>query len=139
MDDKLKKDLVKIIGQGVQNGFEKNFQKFFNQSFQQAFDQNFQKAFDQSFQKAREEIKNDGISLFNQGVNEIIIPEFERIDKEFIKIENKMTQGFDSVNNRLDNLAIKMDTMAGKQLDDEYQIKKHAEKIAKLESRRVVA
>lgn len=79
------------------------------------------------------------IKLFNQGINEVLIPQFEDIDKEFVHINDKITQGFDSVNNRLDNLAIKVDTMTGKQLDNEYQIKKHAGKIAKLESRRVVA
>ena len=139
MDDKFKKDLVKIVDQGVQKCFKQNFQKLFNQSFKKAFDQNFPRAFDQSFQKAREGIKSDGISIFNQGVDEIIIPEFNSIDKKFIELESKMTQGFDNVNNRLDNIVIKMDAITGKQLDDEYQIKSHEKRITKLESHRVVA
>ena len=92
MDDKVKKDLVKIITQGVQKGFEQNFQKYFDQSLKKAFDQLFEEKF---------------IKLFNQGVDEVIIPEFNRIDKKFTELESKMTQGFDGINNRLDNLAVK--------------------------------
>lgn len=79
------------------------------------------------------------IKLFNQGVDEVLIPQFEDIDKEFININNKMTQGFDNINNRLDNLAIKIDAITSKQLDDEYQVKNHEKRINKLESHRAVA
>ncbi|MDO8486498.1 MAG: hypothetical protein Q7S77_02280 [Candidatus Staskawiczbacteria bacterium] len=132
MDDKFKKDLAEIIGQEFDKRFEKNFQKAFDQSFPKDFDQSFEKALDQLF-----EVKF--IKLFNQGVDDVLIPQFEDIDKEFVHINDKITQGFDNINNRLDNLAIKIDVTTNKQLDDEYQIKKHAEKIAKLESHRVVA
>lgn len=71
------------------------------------------------------------IKLFNQGVDEVLIPQFEEIDKE-------MKAGFNQVNNRIDNLAKKMDLIAGKQIDDEYQIKNHEKRITKLESHRAV-
>ena len=69
--------------------------------------------------------RTEFILLFNQGFEEVVLP-------EIISFEEKMDQGFRKVNSKLDNLERRLDADAIK-LDD------HENRIKKSESKRAVA
>lgn len=105
------------------------------------FKKDFQQLFDEAFQKVREGIKGDTINLFNQGFEELVLPEFEEVYKELKKMATKkdLKEVEEKLEARLDRLDRKLDIVSAKTLEHDSQLKDHSKRLKKLESHKLAA
>ncbi len=82
------------------------------------------------------------IRLFNQGFEEVVIPQLEEIGKDIEGVKkglNQVENRLDSIETRLGSLDRKVDRVVANQLDDKYILKTCEKRITKLESQKIAA
>ena len=114
MDDKTKKELVQLLDQRFDT---------FGKQIDQRFD-TFGKQVDQRFDTFREEMHHDMISTFNQGFEEIVLPQIEEIREDVKSLKGDVAK-----------LDVRMDRMEGKLDRLADQTNDHKNRITKLEKK----
>lgn len=84
---------------------------------------------DEKFKDFREVLNKDMIHVFNQGYEELVMPDIERLDTKMDKVENRLGR----VENRLEQMDRKLDVVTAKSFDNEAKLKNHDLRIQKVE------
>lgn len=94
-------------------------------------DQKFQELKEDLHRDLREDLKQDMIRIFNQGVEEVILPIMEDLaTKDDVgKIENRL----DRMEDRLNQMDRKLDVVTAKSFDNEAKLKNQDLRIQKVE------
>lgn len=80
----------------------------------------FQELFDVGFQKAREELKVDMIRVFNQGFEEVVLPELEEIRGDVKRLDGRVN----GLENSMDRVERKLDVFSAKVIVQDARLSK---------------
>lgn len=84
---------------------------------------------DEKLKDFREVLKTDMIHVFNDGYEELVMPDIESLDIKMDKVENRLGR----VEDRLEQMDRKLDVVTAKSFDNEAKLKNHDLRFQKVE------